>query len=73
MDTRETADHPPHGTVLGPIFGGITHVAPGGERDFAPAPAVAADRFEVMVDAIVADWAAELARARADAIRRARA
>ncbi len=45
------------GTLLGALFGGLAHAATGGRRDFASAAGMAADRYEVMADAEVAERA----------------
>jgi hypothetical protein len=50
------------GAALGAAFGAMAHAARGGERDFASARALTADRYELLVDADVADRAAELLR-----------
>jgi hypothetical protein len=48
------------GGLLGAVFGALAHAAAGGRRDFTSAPAMVADRYELVVDADVADRAAEL-------------
>jgi tetrahydromethanopterin S-methyltransferase subunit G len=50
------------GAIMGAILGAVTHAATGGERDFASAAGMEADRYEVTVDDDVADRAAELLR-----------
>lgn len=53
------------GAILGAVLGAVLHAATGGERDFTSTPAMQADRYDVMVDADVADRASELLRAAA--------
>jgi uncharacterized membrane protein len=50
------------GAIAGAVLGAIMHAATGGERDFASATGMTADRFEVLVDEDIADRAAELLR-----------
>jgi hypothetical protein len=50
------------GAILGAILGAVLHAATGGARDFTSVPAMQAERYEVLVDADVADRAAELLR-----------
>jgi hypothetical protein len=50
------------GAILGAVLGAVMHAASGGQRDFASAAGMQADRFEVMVDDDAADRAAELLR-----------
>jgi hypothetical protein len=49
------------GAVLGGLFGAMSHSA-GGGRDFASVGSVVADRYELLVDADVAERAAEALR-----------
>ena len=53
------------GAILGAVLGALLHAATGGERDFTSIPGMQAERYEIMVDADVADRAAELLRAAA--------
>jgi hypothetical protein len=50
------------GGALGALFGALSHAAGSGRRDFASVPGVAADRYDLVVDAEVADRAAALLR-----------
>ena len=50
------------GGVFGALFGALSHAAGRGRRDFASVPSVAADRYDLLVDADVADRAAALLR-----------
>jgi hypothetical protein len=50
------------GAVLGALFGALSHAAGRGRRDFASVPSVAADRYDLVVDADLADRAAALLR-----------
>lgn len=50
------------GAIFGAIFGAIGHAATGGRRDFASTSGMQADRYELQVDAEVADRATELLR-----------
>ena len=50
------------GGVLGALFGALSHTAGRGRRDFASVPSVAADRYDLVVDADLADRAAALLR-----------
>ena len=53
------------GAILGAVLGALLHAATGGERDFTSIPGMQAERYEIMVDADVADRATELLRAAA--------
>ena len=48
------------GGVLGALFGALSHAAGSGRRDFASVPSVVADRYDLLVDAALADRAAAL-------------
>ena len=48
------------GAVLGALFGALSHAAGSGRRDFASVPSVVADRYDLLVDADLADRAAAL-------------
>ena len=48
------------GGVLGALFGAASHAAGSGRRDFASVPSVVADRYDLLVDADLADRAAAL-------------
>jgi len=48
--------------VLGALFGALSHAAGSGRRDFASVPSVVADRYDLVVDADLADPAAALLR-----------
>jgi uncharacterized membrane protein len=48
------------GMLVGAAMGFAGHLATGGRRDFASVPAMAAERYEVMVDDAVADEAKRL-------------
>src|SRR4051812_38494797 len=50
------------GAFLGAVVGGLSHLASGGERDFASVAGMTADRYDVVVDEEFADRAAELLR-----------
>jgi hypothetical protein len=50
------------GAGLGAAFGAMAHAARGGERDFASARTLTANRYELVVDADVADRAEEMLR-----------
>jgi len=50
------------GGVLGALFGALSHAAGSGRRDFASVPSVVADRYDLLVDADLADRAAALLR-----------
>jgi hypothetical protein len=50
------------GGVLGALFGALSHAAGSGRRAFASVPSVVADRYDLLVDAGVADHAAALLR-----------
>jgi hypothetical protein len=43
------------GAVLGAVIGAITHAMSGGERDFSAVSGMQAGRYDVVVDAEVAD------------------
>jgi hypothetical protein len=48
------------GALFGAIFGAVTHSARGGQRDFASAATMQAERYELQVDETVADEAERL-------------
>ena len=48
------------GGVLGALFGALSQAAGSGRRDFASVPSVVADRYDLLVDAALADRAAAL-------------
>jgi hypothetical protein len=48
------------GGVLGALFGALSHAAGSGRRDFASVPSVVAERYDLLVDAALADRAAAL-------------
>jgi hypothetical protein len=48
------------GAVVGAVFGLIGHAVTGGRRDFSSVAAMRADRYDVLVDAEVADEATHL-------------
>ena len=48
------------GALFGALLGALGHAAQGGRRDFASASGLQAERYEVQVDAEVADRAREL-------------
>jgi hypothetical protein len=50
------------GSIFGAILGAITHAGLRGTRDFASVSGIQADRYELQVDAEVADRAAEILR-----------
>jgi hypothetical protein len=50
------------GAAVGALLGALLHAATGGHRDFASAPGITAERYEVVVDQEYADRAAELLR-----------
>jgi hypothetical protein len=50
------------GGALGAVFGALSHAAGQGRRDFASVPSVTAARYDLVVDADLADRAASLLR-----------
>jgi len=48
------------GAVFGALLGAITHAATGGQRDFSTVGGMRANRYEVLVDAEVAEEASRL-------------
>ena len=50
------------GAIMGAAFSALAHAASRGERDFVSASTLQAERYEVMVDDVAADRAAELLR-----------
>jgi hypothetical protein len=50
------------GALMGALLGALLHAATHGRHDFASSPGLAAERYEIRVDADVADRAAELLR-----------
>jgi hypothetical protein len=57
------------GALLGALISAAMHLAQRGQRDFASAAGMVAERYEFQVDGDVADRAAELLRATARAAR----
>jgi hypothetical protein len=55
------------GAVLGALFGALAHTATRGERDFSAVGAMAADRYDVLVDEEVAGKAIRLLGERPEA------
>jgi hypothetical protein len=50
------------GAILGALLGAVSHAATGGRRDFASVGGMEAERYDIVVDAEVADQAQELLR-----------
>jgi hypothetical protein len=50
------------GAIFGALFGALSHAATGGRRDFASVGGMQAERYEILVDAEVAERAEELLR-----------